>query len=298
MDVQSATYPGNRLLTDQGRSRNPCDIVASAAYYVLGKLRLINVPEERVYSKVLRENKSFSATCEHWESPVGKSIYVRKCAVRKECERYLKVEKWLLRASQGPNIVRFIDTKDNTLLMPYAGKSLQEILCTHPAGLSLPTVETYARQLMKGVAHLHDAGIWHLDLKLGNLVVDDRDNLSIIDFGLSQYAGPAENYKACTQGYRPPELFYDEPTAISGKTDVFSAGVIFFEMLARKRLFSSRFDLNKMNDQDAYNEHLSKRLKEVEAIDKRYAELIRSMLAWNPKNRPHADEVLGYFMRS
>ncbi|WP_422135660.1 MULTISPECIES: protein kinase domain-containing protein [unclassified Endozoicomonas] len=298
MDVQSATFPSNRLATDQGRSRNPCDIVAKAVYYVLGKLRLINVPEEMVASKVVYKNEYFSVTSELWESPVGQNIYMRKCVVPRGAERRLRIEKELLRAAQGPNIVRLIETEDDTILMPFAGMSLEEILHFNNRRMPLPIFETFARQLMKGVAHLHDAGIWHLDLKPENLVVDDQDNLSIIDFGLSQYAGPIERSEVCTEGYKPPEMFHKGPEVISSKTDIFSAGVSLFKMLMNKKLFPEDFDKSVMVRQDVYYEYLNEQLKEVESIDPSLGVLLRLMLAWYPQHRPDAKKILGHFMRS
>ncbi|WOG28569.1 protein kinase domain-containing protein [Endozoicomonas sp. 8E] len=298
MDVQRASFPGNRLATEQGRSRNPCDIIVSAVYCVLGKLRLIDVPQEMVASKVFYKNKHFSVISELWESPLGQNIYMRKCAVHRGAKRYLRIEKELLRAAQGPNIVRLIETEDDTILMPFAGKSLQHILHYHNGRLPLPIFETFAQQLMKGVAHLHDAGIWHLDLKPGNLIVNKEKTLTIIDFGLSQYAGPIEKSEACTEGYKPPEMFYKGPEVISSKTDIFSAGVSLFRILMNKTLFPEGFDKSVMVKQDVYYEYLNDQLKDVESIDPGLGVLLRLMLAWYPQHRPDAKKILSHLMRS
>ncbi|WP_257281587.1 protein kinase [Endozoicomonas sp. ISHI1] len=303
MDVQGVTYPGRSYPdhsspTDQGLSCNPCEMVASAVYYLLGKLRRISVDEGLLASRVEHVENGVSVSLELWGTPRGKSLYMRKCGLTEVRKHQLKMEKALLREAQGPNIVRLIESDDDTLLMPDAGRSLYEKFIHSKEALSQPEFETYARQLMKGVAHLHDSGIWHLDLKLDNLIVDDEHNLSIIDFGLSQYAGPSENLEVCTKGYKPPEMFYEGPEAISSKTDVFSAGVCLFRLLTCKKLFPDKFDQNKMMNQHTYYEHLNLQLKKVAHIDKRYVALLKSMLAWNPKHRPDAGKVLSYFMKT
>ncbi|KEQ18196.1 protein kinase domain-containing protein [Endozoicomonas numazuensis] len=292
MDVQSASYPGNISQSVQGRSQNACEAISKAVYYVLGKARLINVNEKLLDSQEAHKDEDYLVTCEIWGSPMGQNIYMRKCAIGDDNKRFLKDEKYILRQAQGPNIISLIETDDDSLLMPYAGKTLHDLLTEPGAGLPYGEFKPYALQLMNGIVHLHDSRIWHLDLKPGNVLIDDEHHLTIIDFGLSQYVGPAEQKEVCTEGYKPPEMFYMGGKEISKKTDVFSAGVILFEMLTNDKLFPEGFDESRMRKQHIYYEYLNTRLKEVEAIDKQYAPLLKSMLAWHPKHRPTAQYAL------
>ncbi|WP_448218559.1 protein kinase domain-containing protein [Endozoicomonas sp. 2B-B] len=308
--AQGASSSGNSSPTDQACLRNPCNMVSSAYHSVLGRLRRTHVNEHvnglMLESKAIYNKDYFIVRQETWEFPEGRKIYARKCHKNREAEKKLRREKKMLRAAQGPcpYIVSFIETKDKNLLMPYAGKTLHDILKRDPGrGLPIHEFRHCVKQLIQGVAHLHRFGIWHLDLKPLNLLMDDNDKLTIIDFGHSQHAGRARRDYLCTEGYKPPEMFYRGPKTISEKTDIFSAGAVFFELLMNKQLFdqvhsffepSVRFMMNK----DSYYEYLDDRLKGVEAIDKGYAELIRSMLAWNPEHRPCAQYVLTYCMNS
>jgi tousled-like kinase len=89
-------------------------------------------------------------------------------------------------------------------------------------------------------------GIIHYDLKPGNVLFDQYGDAKITDFGLSKIVDshdPAESMELTSQGagtywYLPPECFIlEDNVRISNKVDVWSIGVIFFQMLFGKRPF-------------------------------------------------------------
>ncbi|KAJ6803963.1 putative CBL-interacting protein kinase 6 [Iris pallida] len=90
----------------------------------------------------------------------------------------------------------------------------------------------YFRQLLSAVAFCHARGVYHRDLKPENLLLDDRGNLKVADFGLSAFAGPDLLRTACgTPAYVAPEVIarkgYD-----GGKADLWSCGVVLYVLLA------------------------------------------------------------------
>jgi tousled-like kinase len=89
-------------------------------------------------------------------------------------------------------------------------------------------------------------GIIHYDLKPGNVLFDQYGDAKITDFGLSKIVDahdPAESMELTSQGagtywYLPPECFVlEDSVRISNKVDVWSIGVIFYQMLFGKRPF-------------------------------------------------------------
>ncbi len=88
-------------------------------------------------------------------------------------------------------------------------------------------------KVVEAVAAAHDAGLVHGDLKPANIVVDRRDEPTIVDFGLARAeADPAWGPRVVggTPGYAAPEQF--SPDAFIGPAaDVFALGVLLFELL-------------------------------------------------------------------
>nr|QSH71641.1 CBL-interacting protein kinase [Hedychium coronarium] len=94
----------------------------------------------------------------------------------------------------------------------------------------------YFRQLISAVDFCHRRGVYHRDLKLENLLLDENDDLKVADFGLSALTDPAKEDRLLqtlcgTPAYVAPEVLlqrgYD-----GAKTDVWACGVILFVLLA------------------------------------------------------------------
>jgi len=115
------------------------------------------------------------------------------------------------------------------------GNSLAELLQKGrpPVGRGVDMIV----QICRGLQAAHDAGVIHRDLKPANIVVVDDNAIKIIDFGLAHWADvPLQStLGAGTPLYRCPEQVLRRQVTTS--SDIFSVGVIAYEMLAGSRPF-------------------------------------------------------------
>jgi len=69
------------------------------------------------------------------------------------------------------------------------------------------------RQMLTGLAEMHEAGVWHRDVKVDNIMLDAQGTVKFIDFNISKLLdsdqGQRRNTKnVVTRNYRPPEIFF------------------------------------------------------------------------------------------
>ncbi len=111
--------------------------------------------------------------------------------------------------------------------------------CLH--GTRLPLVRTLAwfAQLLDALAYAHEAGVIHRDIKPANLLIAPRGECKIADFGIAQLdTGRLTQIGVMigTPAYMSPEQYTGAP--IDARSDLFSAGVVLYEMLTGKCPFS------------------------------------------------------------
>ena len=99
-----------------------------------------------------------------------------------------------------------------------------------------------ARKLCAGLAAAHDKGVLHRDLKPANVMVDGRGQVLITDFGLAGFAGQVEGaeIRNGTPAYMAPEQLSGREVSV--RSDLYSLGLILYEMFSGKRAFEGPRD--------------------------------------------------------
>ncbi len=119
------------------------------------------------------------------------------------------------------------------LVMRYmAGGTLKKLL--HEQHMDLPRVVALARPLADALDLAHQKHIVHRDIKSANILIDNRQNAYLADFGLSVTAGAVDvsgvqSSGAGTLAYMSPEQMRSEP--VEPRSDIYAFGILLFEML-------------------------------------------------------------------
>lgn len=135
-----------------------------------------------------------------------------------------------------PNIITVHDVDSNNgdifIIMEFVeGQSLRKIITDGP--LQINTALNLLYDICLSIKYAHDRKIVHLDIKPENIMINDCGQIKILDFGLAKFKQSNnqfdKNIITGTIEYMSPERFHGEIG--DKKSDIFSIGVMFYEML-------------------------------------------------------------------
>ncbi len=211
-----------------------------------------------------------------------------------DTERLARFEREakVLASLNHPNIAQIYGLEGNALVMELVpGQTLQ---VPQPLGTALQ----YARQIAEALEAAHEKGITHRDLKPANIMITPEGILKVLDFGLAsvparESGGDAANSPTLTLAATQAGMImgtaaYMSPEQVAGKvvdkrSDIWSFGVVLYEMLAGKKLFSG----------ETVSHILASALKdpvqlELPAVPMPIRNLLGRCLERNPKRRLQA----------
>ncbi|KAJ5233021.1 hypothetical protein N7468_005977 [Penicillium chermesinum] len=109
-------------------------------------------------------------------------------------------------------------------------------------------IKTLLQQVMGGLEFLHSQWIMHRDLKTSNLLMNNRGEIKIADFGMARYYGdppPKLTQLVVTLWYRSPELLLGAEK-YGPEIDIWSIGCIFGEMLTKEPLLQGKNEVDQV----------------------------------------------------
>jgi len=194
-----------------------------------------------------------------------------------------------------PNIVKYLGTSSDEEhfhmhLEFVSGGSLEDMLLTKPK-INLSLATNYGRQVLKGLAYLHENEVIHRDLKPANVLVNAQGQVKIADFGASYDLASATHSRATFVG----TPFFMSPEVItSGKhttaSDIWGFGVLVFKLVTGQLPF-------KVRDVPSLLLHLAGRTATVHwpegvTIPDHFQDLVRKTLIYQAEMRPTARDLL------
>ncbi len=143
----------------------------------------------------------------------------------------------------------------------------------------LININNIIRDILSAVKYIHAKNIIHCDLSLINILVDENDVIKICDFGLAEDIGD-KNYIIKNKTYG--NLIYCAPESIqhskySYKSDIYSLGIIIFELLNKFKTEMERLAM-------------IKKFKNKE-LDFKYSKILYSMININENVRPYINDI-------
>ena len=185
----------------------------------------------------------------------GKYVAIKKFKevddelVKKTMKRELK----MLQRLHHPNVVEFQDAfrrKGNLFLVfEFVEKNLLELLQEHPNGLDSNLIRHLIYQLCKSIKYLHEQNIIHRDIKPENLLITDKMESKLCDFGfarlVSETGEKLTDYVA-TRWYRAPELLLSQGN-YGKEVDYWAIGCIMGELVDGNPLFPGENELDQLH---------------------------------------------------
>jgi len=181
------------------------------------------------------------------------------------------------------------------LIMEFVeGQTLQTIL-EQQGALSDDSIRTMFIQAAEAMDDAHSRGILHRDLKPGNIIVDSKKNVKILDFGLAKFCDTEIAASVTRTGLHPGTPAYMSPEQCTGgdvdaRSDIYSLGCVIYECLTGKQIFDTDkavafYHKHAFEDPIAPSKHFGKSSHVSTKSFKQIEELIMACLQKHPDDR-------------
>lgn len=213
------------------------------------------------YAKLNRiEEGTYGVVYRGQDKATGEIVALKKLKLEKEKEGFpitsLREINALMHASPGhPHIVglrELVVGKELTsvfIVMDFIEHDLRSLMDEMPSPFSASEVKALLRQLLSAVSAMHRRWMIHRDLKTSNLLLSNRGEIKVADFGLARKLPPWEGESmtpmVVTLWYRSPELLLGAET-YEWYIDMWSVGCIFGELVTGKPIFPGKGEIEQV----------------------------------------------------
>ncbi|KAJ9703837.1 hypothetical protein PVL29_005208 [Vitis rotundifolia] len=164
-------------------------------------------------------------------------------SVNTDMLREFSQEVYIMRKIRHKNVVQFIGActrpPNLCIITEFMSRgSVYDFLHKQRGAFKLPSLLKVAIDVAKGMNYLHENNIIHRDLKTANLLMDENDVVKVADFGVARVQTQSGVMTAETGTYRwmAPEVIEHRP--YNHKADVFSFGIVLWELLTGELPYS------------------------------------------------------------
>lgn len=200
-----------------------------------------------------------------------------------------KKEARRLRSLSNPHIVKVYDLFEENgtayYVMDYVdGENLSVRLKRTNAPLAESEVRNYLNQILDGLEAIHNEGMFHLDIKPANIMVDSHDVVKLIDFGASKHQSTVGGATmstgiSYTNGYAPSELMAQSYDKFGPWTDFYALGATMYKLLTNQDPPS----VSDLSEDETEDKHLALPMPNVSGEMKK---LVAWMMQVNRLKRP------------
>jgi len=209
---------------------------------------------------------------------------------KRDFDRFLQ-EYELISAIRHPNVVRIFDlgVADDHAFIVMEHFSMGDLRVRIGEGIGVQQAVGYLTQMAGALAAIHRVGVLHRDLKPGNVMCREDDSLALIDFGLAKKMRMSLDLTRTgeifgTPYYMSPEQGHGESS--DERSDIYSLGVIFYEMLTRRKPFAAASPMA------VIYKHRHADIPRLPESAAAWQALYETMVAKDPSDRPQSAEEL------
>ena len=172
---------------------------------------------------------------------LDRSVAIKRLLLSDVDPHFIKDEAKTLASLDHPAIVRIYDICNDPMhgylvIMQYVpGPMLREVL-TKP--LPIKRAVEIAIRISGGLIHAHSRGVVHRDIKPTNILMSNEGEPLIADFGLAFAPNAHSDPEGGTPRYMSPEQIRNETKRVGPSSDIFSVGILLYEMLAGRVPFN------------------------------------------------------------